>query len=93
MAVWGGGTIQAEDDMPAQPSLALQIGNGGLILLDRLQADRVTARVDGGGTIKTRVRTGLNATIRGEGSIVYWGNPSISSSVDGGGVVVGALES
>lgn len=93
MAVSGGGTIQAQDDMPAQPSLALQISNGGLILLDRLEADRVTARVDGGGTIKTRVRNDLNATVIGEGSIVYWGNPSINSSIDGGGVVVGALES
>ena len=93
IAVQGGGTIQAQDNFPAQSALDLQIRNGGLILLDRLEADQVTARVDGGGMIKTRARNNLSATVKGEGSIVYWGNPTVDSNIDEGGVVVGALES
>lgn len=90
VAVQGGGTIQARRGFPAQPLLVAAVSGGGLIHLGGIEAGQVDAKVSGGGTIKTHARNDLDATIRGEGSIVYWGNPAVVSSVRGGGVVVRA---
>lgn len=90
VTVEGGGSVQSKGSFPDQPTLFAAISGGGLIRISGIEAARVSATVSGGGTIKTSVRDALEAVIRGDGSIVYWGEPSVASSVTGGGVVVRA---
>ncbi len=90
VAVRGGGSVQARRGFPAQSSLIASIRGSGFIHLGAIEAGRIHAKVDGGGTIKALARDNLDAVIRGNGTIVYWGHPSVSSSVLGGGLVVAA---
>ncbi len=90
VTVEGGGAVQSKGSFPGQPSMVAAIRGGGLIRISGIEAGRVTATISGGGTIKTHVRDALDAAIRGDGSVVYWGNPEVKSSVAGGGVIVRA---
>lgn len=90
VTVRGGGAVQSRGRFPDQAALAAEVVDGGLIRVGGIEARRVRATIEGGGTIKTTVREGLDAAIRGDGSIVYWGDPAVASAVSGGGVVVRA---
>lgn len=85
-----GAAIQSKGEFPGQSSLAMAIKGGGLIRMSGIEAARVTATVNGGGTIKTSVKDALKAVITGDGSIIYWGDPSVTSSLAGKGVIVRA---
>lgn len=90
VTVRGGGAVQSQSRFPDQAELAARVVDGGLIRVGGIAAARVRATIEGGGTIKTTVGEELAAAVRGHGSVIYWGNPAVTSSVSGGGVIVRA---
>jgi hypothetical protein len=67
--------------LPAPASGTLDAGD--------LVAREVVARLDGTGTIKVHATATLDATLRGTGTILYWGSPVVTSHNTGEGTVVG----
>lgn len=86
----GGGVVQSRGPFPPQRALDATVTRGGVIRLTSLRPDRVRAEITDGGTIKATPRETLQGSIQGDGSIIYWGQPSITTSIDGPGVVVRA---
>jgi beta-lactamase regulating signal transducer with metallopeptidase domain len=86
----GGGAVQSRGPFPRQGALHATVTRGGVIRLTSLRPDRVKAEIIDGGTIKTTARDTLHGAIQGDGSIVYWGKPSITTSINGPGVLVRA---
>jgi hypothetical protein len=87
LAIDGGGAIDSEGGFPAPHRLDVAIEGGGKIDARAMDAERVTAAVDGGGVIRVRAEQELTAAINGGGNIRYWGNPRVTQAIDGGGEV------
>jgi hypothetical protein len=88
ISVDGDGSVRVRGTFPAMPELVSSVTGGGSIDVQAVDAGEVAASVRNGGTIKTRVRNELAASVSGGGSIVYWGNPrDVASAANGGGSI------
>jgi len=87
VAVDNGGTIVVADGFPRQAELSAAVEQGGRIDARGIEAARVSASVAQGGIIFTRPVTALAASVRHGGIVTYWGDPSVTRAVQGGGVV------
>ena len=87
LAVDGGGAIESEAGFPAPRELDVAINGGGKIDTRTINAERVTAAVDGGGDIRVQAEKELTAAVNGGGRIRYWGDPKVTQAIDGGGKV------
>jgi Putative auto-transporter adhesin, head GIN domain len=86
--VSNGGSIEAVDAFPAQPSMEVAVEQGGSIDIRSISANDVTASVFSGGQIFTTSHRTLNAKVRSGGVITYWGEVGkVNKSVRDGGVV------
>ena len=88
LSIESGGTIVVADGFPDQPDLALAVAHGGRIDARALAADAVAAAVAQGGLIYTAPRRRLGASVNQGGMIFYWGDPSVTPAISGGGGVV-----
>ena len=91
ISVAHGGRLESRGRFPRQANLAVDVSNGGTIDVRAIAVDRVTASVRQGGGILTTARTLLSATVSNGGSVTYWGDPQVRSSVDHGGAVQRAV--
>jgi hypothetical protein len=88
ISVDGDGSVRVRGTFPPMPELVSSVTGGGSIDVQAVDAGEVAASVRNGGTIKTRVRNELAASVSGGGSIVYWGNPrDVASAANGGGSI------
>jgi hypothetical protein len=87
VSVRDGGTIALEGQFPAQARLVATVFSGGAIDVRTLNAEQVTAAVEQGGGIFTRPSSQLDASVTQGGAITYWGDPTVRSNVEHGGVV------
>lgn len=78
----GSGTISLLGD--ANVVNAYSAGSG-ITRLCALQADTVNAFMLGSGYLSTKPLNKLNAQVQGSGQIQYWGTPTLSFSITGGG--------
>lgn len=67
--------------------LTTAVSGGGRIDARAVNADVVTATVNGGGEMLVRAQSVLTGAVSGGGTIRYWGNPQVTSAIDGGGTV------
>lgn len=86
LAVRGGGRITMVG-FPPKSALALSVERGGKIDTRSVQANRVAAAVEYGGTIQTWATGSLAASVRGGGGITYRGDPTVATTVRAGGSV------
>jgi Putative auto-transporter adhesin, head GIN domain len=83
----GSGTVSATG---TTGRLDVTIGGSGTALLGGLVARDATAALSGHGTITLTAMDSLNATVSGNGAIVYGGNPTqVTKVVTGSGTISG----
>lgn len=81
----GSGKIQAEGSAHA---VKTQISGSGRVMASNLEADKCDIRISGSGDVEINVKTDLDATISGSGSVTYKGNPShVNSHSSGSGSI------
>ena len=83
--VSGSGKIQATG---SAKTVKTSISGSGKVLAANLEADKCEIRISGSGDVEVNVKSDLDATISGSGSISYKGNPShLNSHASGSGSV------
>lgn len=87
LAVNDGGWIEGRGTFPRRESLAAAVENGGTIDVRAMTLDAVVAAVHSGGRILAKPERDLVGAVAQGGAILYWGNPSVTSSIDHGGVI------
>ncbi len=80
-------TIVAQRGFAVQRDISAAVQAGGTIDLRAIEADAVSAAINGGGDIYVRPRAKLNAAVNAGGEVHYSGNPQISMAVANGGDV------
>ena len=88
VAVTDGGILHVVGDFPRQAAATASVSSGGTVDVRWLEASKVAASVSNGGRILARPGRELTARISDGGSITYWGDAAVTSSVRRGGVVV-----
>jgi hypothetical protein len=84
-SVSGSGKIQADG---SAKEVKTQISGSGKVLAANLEAEKCDIRISGSGDVEVNVKTDLDATITGSGSVGYKGNPShVNSHASGSGSV------
>lgn len=83
----GGGTLIVEDGFAPIEVLKCSIKGGGNVEMASLSVGSLFAIVGGGGEITAQVKTLLDGTIKGGGSIFYDGNPIVKSDISNGGTI------
>jgi len=84
LLISGSGKVQA---CGHAESVEGTISGAGSLRLDDLETSRFRARISGIGSIRAWVRDKLDATISGSGSVLYRGDPQVSSKTSGSGKV------
>jgi hypothetical protein len=87
LAVEGGGTISVAGGFGGVRELTTAVNGGGRIDARAVQADAVTAAIQGGGEMFVRARSVLTGAVNGGGTIRYWGDPQVTSAINGGGMI------
>lgn len=87
ISVSDGGTIQSRGSFPRQTEIGVAVSHGGTIDIRSIEVGSVTASVTQGGRIFTNAQDALSASILNGGSITYWGDARVMSSVQRGGDV------
>ena len=87
LAVDGGGTINVGGGFGGVHQLTAAVDGGGRIDTRAIDADVVTAAINGGGEMLVRAQSVLTGAVSGGGTIRYWGDPRVTSAIDGGGTV------
>jgi hypothetical protein len=83
--VSGSGKINASG---SAQSVKTSISGSGKVLAADLETDRCEVRISGSGNVEIHVKTELDATISGSGSVSYKGNPKkVNSHSSGSGKV------
>lgn len=83
--VSGSGKIRAEGTVK---EVKTSISGSGKVLAANLEADKCDIRISGSGDVEINVKTDLDATISGSGTISYKGNPThVNSHSSGSGSV------
>ncbi len=83
--VSGSGKIEASG---SANEVKTHISGSGKVLAANLEADKCDIRISGSGDVEINVKTALDATISGSGSVTYKGNPSsVNSHSSGSGKV------
>ena len=83
--VSGSGKIRAEGNAR---EVRTQISGSGKVLASNLEADKCDIRISGSGDVEINVKSELDATISGSGTVTYKGNPShVNSHSSGSGSV------
>ncbi len=83
--VSGSGKIQASG---TANSVKTSISGSGKVLAANLEADKCEVRISGSGDVEINVKSDLDATISGSGSVSYKGNPShLNSHASGSGSI------
>ena len=81
----GSGKIQAEG---TSKEVKASISGSGKVMASNLETDKCTVRISGSGDVEINVKSDLDATISGSGSVSYKGNPShMNSHASGSGKV------
>ncbi len=81
--VSGSGKILASG---SAQSVKTSISGSGKVLAANLEADKCDVRISGSGDVEINVKSELDATISGSGSVSYKGNPShVNSHASGSG--------
>jgi len=84
-SVSGSGRIQAEG---TSREVKTSISGSGKVLASGLEADKCEVRISGSGDVEINVKSDLDATISGSGSVSYKGNPGhVNSHASGSGKV------
>jgi hypothetical protein len=84
-SVSGSGKIQASG---SAEFVKTAISGSGKVLAANLEANRCEVRISGSGDVEINVKTELDATISGSGSVAYKGNPGkVNSHASGSGRV------
>jgi hypothetical protein len=85
VGVSGSGKIIARGNAK---EIKVQVSGSGEVLAADLQVDRCTIRISGSGDVEVNVKSELDASISGSGSVTYKGNPShVNSHASGSGKV------
>jgi hypothetical protein len=87
LGVSGGGAIQVGGGFAPENRLVAAVSGGGSIDTRAVDAQDVTAAVNGGGELLVRARSALTGAVNGGGIVRYWGNPAVTSAIHGGGAV------
>jgi hypothetical protein len=83
--VSGSGKINASG---SAQSVKTSISGSGKVLAADLETDRCQVRISGSGDVEINVKSELDATISGSGSVSYRGNPKkVNSNSSGSGKV------
>jgi Putative auto-transporter adhesin, head GIN domain len=83
--VSGSGKIEASG---SAQEVKTSISGSGRVYAANLEADRCEVRISGSGDVEINVKSELDATISGSGSVSYKGNPShVNSHASGSGKV------
>ena len=85
--VTDGGTIETRGTYPRQANLLAAVQNGGVLDLRAMSVQSVSASVYSGGRILTTPRKDLRGRVEQGGAITYWGEPTVMSAIEHGGVV------
>ena len=85
LLVTDGGTIQIRAGFPPKTEIEAAVRDGGAIDIRSMVVDRVTASVKEGGVILTIPQIALSASVVNGGTINYWGDAHVESSVRSGG--------
>ena len=81
--VSGSGKIVASG---SAQSVKTSISGSGKVLAANLEADKCDIRISGSGDVEINVKSELDATISGSGSVSYKGNPNhVNSHASGSG--------
>lgn len=83
----GGGTLIVEDGFAPIEVLKCSIKGGGNLEMTSTRIDSLVAIVHGGGEITAQVKTHLDGTIKGGGTIFYDGDPKVRSDISNGGTI------
>jgi hypothetical protein len=83
-SILGSGNISAKGNVNSLTGL---ISGSGNLNFSNLIAKKASCTISGSGTMNVNVTDSLKALITGSGSIKYKGNPIISSTITGSGVV------
>lgn len=88
VSVSNGGRVQTLGAFSGQALIEAAVEQGGTIDIRSIAADTVDASVYSGGTIFTKARKTLAATVESGGVITYWGDvEDVKKSVRDGGAV------
>ncbi|HEY7005211.1 MAG TPA: DUF2807 domain-containing protein [Sphingomicrobium sp.] len=87
LAVTGGGAMNVAGGFRGEHDLTVAVSGGGHIDTRAVNADVVTAAVNGGGEMFVRAASVLTGAVSGGGTIRYWGDPQVTSAIDGGGSI------
>jgi hypothetical protein len=82
-----GGSIRSSGSFPRQASLQAAVRDGGTIDLRSMTVESVAAAVQDGGRILAKPKKALVGSVARGGVITYWGSPTVTSSIQKGGVV------
>jgi len=77
----GSGKIQAEG---TAKEVKAGISGSGQVMAANLETDKCTVRISGSGDVEINVKSDLDATISGSGTVSYKGNPSHMNSHSSG---------
>lgn len=83
----GGGKLMIEEGFSPIEVLKCSIQGGGNLEMTSTRVDSLIAIVHGGGEITAQVKTLLDGTIKGGGTILYAGNPKVKSDISNGGTI------
>lgn len=82
----GSGVVRASG---TATRLIVSLSGSGDVELDQMVASDAQAVVSGSGRIVITATRGLSASVRGNGVIQYWGNPTqLATSVTGSGAII-----
>lgn len=85
MTISGSGKIEAEG---TSKSVTARISGSGSVRAADLETDNCKVTISGSGSVQINVKTALDASISGSGSVSYRGNPSsINTNASGSGKV------
>lgn len=87
LAVSDGGVMNVSGGFAPEHRLVAAVSGGGSIDTRAVEAEDVTAAVNGGGQLLVRARSALTGAVSGGGVVRYWGNPAVTSAIHGGGSV------
>jgi hypothetical protein len=82
--VSGAGDISLTGEVSAQDILIEGVGRYSA---SDLKSNKATVRIEGAGSVVIWVIDELDLTVRGAGNVDYYGNPTVTQNVEGGGSI------
>ncbi|MCU0374475.1 MAG: DUF2807 domain-containing protein [Chitinophagaceae bacterium] len=82
----GSGAIEAEANNFT--NLTIKLHGSGKVDFEKSNAAKAEIHIHGSGNVLVKASQALVASVYGSGSIFYWGNPQITTQINGSGKVI-----